>query len=141
MLSDDVATVTIRSGKKRASPRFVRLTTWELRLAGEGEPVAEFVPSPSDVIGIAPDGSVEMRVTPSSSTASFLRDFQSDRIRGFQILERWYLDDFGGVEDVVVGGLRGKGATPPPGGAPAGPDLPAVPGSPDGAPGSPDGVG
>ena len=138
MLSDDVALVTIRSGKKRASPRFVRLTTWELRLAGEGEPVAEFVPSPSDVIGIAPDGSVEMRVTPSSSTASFLKDFQSDRIRGFQILERWYLDDFGGVEDVVVGGLRGKGTTPPP---PGTPEPPPVPGSPDGAgPGSPDGA-
>ncbi len=138
MLSDDVATVTIRAGKKRASPRFVRLTTWELRLTGEGEPVAEFVPSPSDVIGIAPDGSVEMRVTPSSSTASFLKDFKSDRIRGFQILERWYLDDFGGVEDVVVGGLRG-GKTPPPAGAPPAPEYPPLPGSPDGAPGSPDG--
>src|SRR5262245_46153613 len=153
--SDRTATVEIRSQDRQARPRFVKLTTWELTLKGEGEPVAEFVPSPADLVTISPTGQVEMKIAPSEGTASFLKDVTPDRIRSLRVTELWYLDDFGGVESAVVGGLRG-GAAPPKAAAPGQPPLPPPPapgddpnlrpapaptaGSPDGAPvGSPDG--
>lgn len=166
---DKVSVVTIRAGKQQARPRFVKLTTWELFLKGEGEPVAEFVPTTSDLIQISPTGEVEMKISPSDSTASFLRDIPRERIQGFAIHEYWYLDDFGGIEAAVLNGLRGEkeaeapeartprgaapGGRPPPEPEPTpyGPDPYAPPpppppspgpGSPDGAPyGSPDGGG
>lgn len=150
---EKVAVVTIRAGNQQARPRFVKLTTWELYLKGEGEPVAEFVPTTSDVIQISPTGEVEMRISPSDSTASFLRDIPQDRIQGFTIHEYWYLDDFGGIEAAVLNGLRGEPGgeggqeTPTPRGAAPGGRLPPEPppppapdpnapptGSPDGAP-------
>ncbi|MCC7138175.1 MAG: hypothetical protein IT460_07070 [Planctomycetes bacterium] len=149
--SDKVATLRVRSGKAQARARFVRLTTWELKLVGEGEPVAEFIPSASDAIAISPTGNVEMRLVPSESTAAFLRDVPQDRIRGFDIQSYWYLDDFSGIEGAVLSGLRGDRAgegepaprgggrlppLPPPGGDPNAPS----PGTPDGF-GSPDGGG
>ncbi len=156
MLSDKVAVVTIQSGRRAARPRFVRMTTWELTLKGEGEPVAEFIPRAADVISISPTGDVQMRVTPSGGTASFLRDIPPEKIQRLVIQDEWYLDDFGGVEEVVVGSLRGAvppedRVPPPPAGdgrdqptppAPGSPDETPGPGSPDGtpAPGSPDGA-
>jgi hypothetical protein len=115
VLSEKIAVVQIRGGDQQARPRFVKLTTWELKLRGEGEPVAEFVPNTSDVISISPTGQVEMKLSPSEGTASFLRDVRQDQIRSFSMQEYWYLDDFGGVESVVLGGLRGEqdGTTPP----------------------------
>lgn len=149
MLSDSVALVTIRAKGRQATPRFVKMTTWELTLKGEGEPVAEFIPRAADVISISPKGDVAMRVTPSNGTASFLKDIPPDKIQRLLIQDEWYLDDFGGVEDAVVGGLRGDGSQGAPKGGSHGdgtgtgsPYRPPVhepaPGSPDGGPGSPD---
>ena len=108
-LSENVALVTIRAGKRQATPRFVKMTTWELTLKGEGEPVAEFIPKAADVVSISPTGDVAMRVTPSSGTSAFLKDIPPDKIQRLVIQDEWYLDDFGGVEDAVVGGIRGEG--------------------------------
>jgi hypothetical protein len=156
-LSARVATVQIRSGDRQARPRFVKLTTWELLLDGEGEPVAEFIPSPSDVLTISPTGQVEMKIAPSEGTASFLKDIPADHIREARVHQLWYLDDFGGVENVVVGGLRGGAGAPPPRGPQPPPSrpppiddpnarfttpppIPVAPGNPDGGGfGSPDG--
>lgn len=153
---EDASVVTIRAGNRQARPRFVRLTTWSLHLKGEGQPVAEFVPTTADVIQISPTGQVEMRIAPSEGTASFLRDVPQDRISGFEVHEYWYLDDFGGIEAAVLGGLRGEGsaadegrggtpdARPPPGSGRSRDRLPPPPpppsdpwpdfGSPDGPP-------
>jgi hypothetical protein len=135
-LSDSVAVLTIRSGSRQASPRFVKLTTWELRLKGEGQPVEEFIPRAADVVGISREGSVSLRVTPSTGTAAFLKDIPTDRIEELHVTSEWYLDDFGGVEDAVVGGLGAspaRGTPPPPAPTPAPPGT----GSPQGDPGSP----
>jgi hypothetical protein len=151
VVSPDLVLMTIRSGRQTATPRWVRMKTWELRLKGEGEPVSEFVAAEENVVRIAPDGSVQMRVVPSSGTGSFLKNIPQDRIDEFHVVSEWYLDDFGGVEDAVVGGLRAdpRPAAPPPrsGGqprrttAPASPArvVPPPPAAP-GAIGSPDGV-
>jgi len=150
-VTDDLVLMTIRSGKQSASPRWVRMKTWELRLKGEGQPVSEFVAAEEHVVRIAPDGSVQMRVVPSSGTAAFLKGVPQDRIDEVHVVNEWYLDDFGGVEDVVVGGLRGGTKTPPappprrpspaaPRAAPPRPAPPGSPGSPDGPIGSPDGT-
>jgi len=152
LLSEDVAVVTIQSGKKKANPRFIRMTSWELTIRGEGEPVSEFIPSAADVMGIGEDGSVSMRIPTGSSTGSFLKSIPPEKIKRLVVDEAWYLDDFGGVEDVVLEGLKGKGASaePPPGNGRGANRPPASPpagspdgyGSPDGPPsGSPDGFG
>jgi hypothetical protein len=140
MLSENVAVVDIRSGRRTASLRFVRLTTVELTLRGEGQPVAEFIPSAADVVSISPTGDVEMSFSPSGGTASYLKDIPRDRIQRLVIQDEWYLDDFGGVGDLVAGGLRGGAAPPPLPPPPPTPDdslPPPPPGTPD-APGSPD---
>lgn len=158
MLSDEVALVTIRSGGRQASPRFIRMTAWRLKIRGEGDPVSEFVSSASDAVSMAPDGSFSVRVAPSGGTAAYLREIPANRIESFEMTPLWYLDDFGGVETAVAGGLRGESPrapaagsqTPPP--RPVGPrstppprpmtpppprpPMPDSPGSPDG-PGSP----
>lgn len=152
LLSDDVAVVEIRSGRRAASLRFVRLTTVELTLRGEGQPVAEFIPSAADVVSISPAGDVEMSFSPSDGTASYLKDIPRDRVQRLVIQDEWYLDDFGGVGALVAGGIRGgsprSAEVPAPPEPPAGspdavpaPDAgsPDGPGSPDDSPGSPDG--
>lgn len=137
-LSADVAVVTIRSGKKQANPRFIRMTSWELTIRGEGEPVSEFIPSTADVLGIGDDGSVAMRIPTASSTGSFLKSIPPEKIKRLVIDEAWYLDDFGGVENVVLDGLKGNDTSKPR--APAGP--PSGIGAPDTGPvGSPEGLG
>ncbi len=113
MLSDDVAVVTIQSGKKKANPRFIRMTSWELTIRGEGEPVSEFIPSAADVMGIGDDGSVSMRIPTGSSTGAFLKTIPPEKIKRLVVEDAWYLDDFGGVEDVVLEGLKGKGEAAP----------------------------
>jgi hypothetical protein len=153
LLSEDVAVVEIRSGRRTASLRFVRLTTVELTLRGEGQPVAEFIPSAADVVSISPSGDVEMSFSPSDGTASYLKDIPRDRIQRLVIQDEWYLDDFGGVGALVAGGMRGDAprpadVPPPPAVPPSDPDAVPVPepeggspdaGSPD-SPGSPDGL-
>ncbi len=149
-LSEDVAVVTIRSGSRQARPRMVRLTTWELTLRGEGEPVSEFIPRAADVVGINADGSVAVRVTPTEGTASFLKEIPADRIESLVVKPDWYVDDFGGIEESVLGGLKGAGSdrgdaeprpAPPPAKGPEPAPRPAwppqPPPSPDGDPGSP----
>lgn len=160
-LSDEVAMVTIRSGGRQATPRFIRMTAWRLKIRGEGDPVSEFVPSASDAVSMAPDGSFSVRVAPSGGTAAYLREIPANRIESFEMTPLWYLDDFGGVESAVAGGLRNPsaraaltspapassrpGARPTlPGPRPVAPPPPQSaptpsPGSPD--PGSPDGPG
>ncbi len=148
-IAADLALLTVRSGNQQATPRFVRMKTWEIRLKGEGQPVSEFVAAEENVVRIAPDGSIQMRVVPTSGTAAFLRGIPSDRIEEMHVVSEWYLDDFGGVEEAVVGGLKGASAPPvspprgattprPPSRAPSPPPPPKAP--PAGGFGSPDGA-
>jgi hypothetical protein len=149
VISPDLVLMTIRSGRSTATPRWIRMKTWELRLKGEADSVSEFVAPEEQVVRIAPDGSVQMRVVPSSGTQSFLRGIPGDRIEEVHILSEWYLDDFGGVEEAVVGGLRGEVRSPPapaPGPAPRRGTTPPArapsavpPPAPAGPIGSPDG--
>ncbi len=151
MLSADVAVVTIRSGKKQANPRFIRMTSYELTIRGEGEPVSEFIPSVADVLGVDQDGSVSMRIPTGESTGSFLKSIPPEKIKRFVLDDAWYLDDFGGVEDAMVEGIRGKAEPARPAGPPTFEPYPNAPppatspggiGSPDAGPvGSPDGMG
>jgi hypothetical protein len=148
VISPDLVLMTIRSGRSTATPRWIRMKTWEIRLKGEADAVSEFVAPEEQVVRIASDGSVQMRVVPSSGTQSFLRGIPADRIEEVHVVSDWYLDDFGGVEEAVVGGLRGdarpapapgpaprRGTTPPPRAPSAVP--PPAPGP--GGIGSPDG--
>jgi hypothetical protein len=83
-----------------------------------------------------------MSFSPSGGTASYLKDIPRERIQRLTIQDEWYLDDFGGVGDLVAGGLRG-GAPPPdtrrPVDTPSPADAPPA-GSPDGPAGDPDAV-
>jgi hypothetical protein len=135
-VSDDLVLMTIRSGRSTATPRWVRMKTWELRLKGEADAVSEFVAAEEQVVRIAPDGSLQVRVVPSSGTQSFLRGIPPDRIEEMHVLSEWYLDDFGGVEEAVVGGLRG-GSAPAPPPPPRGPATPTRRGPPPAPPRSP----
>ena len=85
------------------------MTSYALTIRGEGEPVSEFIPSVGDVLGIDQDGSVSMRIPTGESTGSFLKSIPPEKIKRLEIDEAWYLDEFGGVEDAMVDGLRGKG--------------------------------
>jgi hypothetical protein len=120
-VSENQAVVTIRSGGKEVTPRLVRLTTWELTLRGEGEPVAGFIPRAADVIGIGRDGSVQVRVTPASGTASFLKDVPVDRIEGMTVKAEWYVDDFGNFEEAVGSGFGSSEPPRPPAPPPVAP--------------------
>ena len=100
------------------------------------------------MLGIGDDGSVSMRIPTASSTGSFLKSIPPEKIKRLVIDDAWYLDDFGGVESVVLEGLKGKAAPAAPGARPPvlAPEAPAGSpdgqGSPDGGPaGSPDGFG
>lgn len=147
MLSENVATVEIRSGDRRATPRFVKLWTFEVKLKGDPEPVSEFIPGPEGVVDTGGDGSIKVDVVPSDGTRAYLKEIRKDQLESFTIKAQWYLDDFGGVEDAVASGLRGetgggsaprpapRGAQPPRPAPP--PPAPQKPGSPDGGIGSP----
>ena len=147
LLSENVATVTIRAGDRQATPRLVKLWTFEVKFKGDPEPVSEFIPGPEGVVNAGGDGSIKVEVVPSDGTRAYLREIRRDQLEYFTIRSQWYLDDFGGVEDAVASGLRGeKGGGTAPQSAPRGspsprPVLPQPPppkpGSPDGDPGSP----
>lgn len=137
-ISPDLAILSVQAGNQRATPRFVRMRTWEIRLRGEGQPVSEFVSAEENVVRIAPDGSIQLRVVPTSGTAAFLKGIPSDRIEEMHVLSEWYLDDFGGVESAVAGALKGGPAPQKPLAPPPRPPTKAPPatggfGSPDGA--------
>jgi hypothetical protein len=150
LVSDKEAIVTIRSGSSQLRPRLVKLSTWELVLQGENQPVSGFIPRIGDVVGITPEGDVQVRVTPESNTASFLKDIPADRIESVTMKSEWFVEDFGGIEHVMREGLSGRAeSVPPPGMPPASapPGVvrpPAYPGSGDALPpppvhpGSPD---
>jgi hypothetical protein len=150
-VSEKEAIVTIRSGSRQLRPRLVRLSTWELVLQGENQPVSGFIPRIGDVVGITPEGDVQVRVTPESNTASFLKDIPADRIESVTMKSEWFLEDFGGIEHVMQEGISGRAEGVPPPTAPPSyaPEVvrPApTPGSPDALPppphpGSPDAGG
>src|SRR5207249_6364715 len=68
MLSDDVATVTIEASGRRATPRLVRLWTYEVKFKGDPEPVSEFIPGAAGVVDTGSDGTIKVNVIPSDGT-------------------------------------------------------------------------
>jgi hypothetical protein len=161
MLSDKAAVVSITGGGKQLRPRMVKLTRWELKVKGDDTPYGDFVADASDAVRIAQDGSITVMIRPPQATASLLRTFTPDQIDSFKVEGQWYVDDFGGIDQLVVERSEGGQAQPqqPPVGQPSypqpvgSPDMqprypPPAPGagSPDGPPappaagyGSPDG--
>jgi hypothetical protein len=108
-VSDREVLVTIRSGSRELRARMVKIASWEVVLQGEEQPVAGFLPGLVDVVGITPDGHLQVRVIPEESSRSFLKDVPNDRIQSMTLKWDWYVDEIGGVEDAVRGGLRGRG--------------------------------
>jgi hypothetical protein len=103
-LSDKEAVVTLRSGGQELRPRLVKLSTWELVLSGEDQPVSGFVPRTADVVRIS-DGTVQVRVTPEENTQSFLKEIPADRIESMTVKSEWFVEDFGGVEQALRSGV------------------------------------
>jgi hypothetical protein len=104
-VSDKEVVVTLRAGGQELRPRLVKLSTWELVLSGEDQPVSGFVPRTADVVRIS-DGTVQVRVTPEENTQSFLREIPADRIESMTVKSEWFVDDFGGVEAALRSGVR-----------------------------------
>jgi hypothetical protein len=118
-IGENTANVTISGGGRQVSVRMARLTTWELKVAGERDPYSDFVRSAADAVAVNGDGSITVRVTPPSSTSGYLRTIPRDRIEGFAIKSQWYVDDLSTLQGVTQGG-----PAPTPGAAPA-PGTPA----------------
>ena len=152
MVNDKTAIVTISGGGKTLRPRMVKLTRWELKVKDEDTPYGDFVADAGEAVRIGQDGSITVMVRPPQATAQFLRTFTPDQIDSFKVEGQWYVDDFGGINQLV-----GQGGGQQPQAQPARPVQPVQPsypqpsgsGSPDGgapiyqprpsAPGSPDG--
>lgn len=144
------ALATIEYQGRRITPRMIKLTRWELKVRDDDTPYGDFVANPADAISVGPDGSVSVRISPPQATASILRTFRPEQIESFKVEGQWYVDDFGGIDSVLVqqagGGEAQPGAQPrtqpqpQPGGVQpyAPPSAPPAYGSPD-APGRPDG--
>lgn len=135
-VSDTAAIITITSGGRTLRPRMVKLTRWELKVKGDDTPYGDFVTRPSEAVRISPDGSITAMIRPPQSTASLLRTFTADQIDGFKVEGQWYVDDFGGLDRLVVEGSSQPapqpGAQPQP--APGNLTPPPLPGSTDRAP-------
>jgi hypothetical protein len=137
MQGPDMAMVTIAGGGRQVSVRMARLTTWELRVAGEDTPYSDFVRSAADAVSTNPDGSITVRIPPSASMAGVIRTIPRERIDGFAVKAQWYIDDLSSLQGAVQ--ATGQSA-PQSGGAPApgtpaprstAPVAPAATGSPD----------
>ncbi len=154
------ALVTISAGGKSISPKFVRLTRWEVQLKGEDDPYTDFVSSAGQVTRIGPDGSITVMIRPPQYTADFLRSVRPEQVDAVRVEAQWYVDDFGGLDALVGESAAGEGTQQPapqptpqprpreaiPGTGPSPTPLPPSGGgfgSPDGSPptgfGSPDG--
>jgi hypothetical protein len=119
-MGPDRATVTISDGRRQVSVRMARLTTWELKVAGEADPYSDFVRSAADAVAVNPDGSITVRVQPPASTGSFLRTVPRERIEGFAIKSQWYVDDLSNIANMMADSAPaqpapGPGTAPPPG--------------------------
>lgn len=149
--NDRVAYLTIQDGAGRTvRPRMIKLTKWELYIRGESDPYSDFIRSAGEAVQIGPDGSITARITPPGYSASSIRTFTPDQIESFKIESRWYVDDFGGLNQLVGESAQGGGQSPQPqqqpsapgGGSFGSPDGGGSFGSPDGGSfGSPDGGG
>jgi hypothetical protein len=117
MLGPERARVTITGGGRSLTPTFVKLTRWELKIAGEDEPASGFITSPGDAVAVNADGSVTVRVRANPAAAAYLRTIPRDRIEGFAIKSEWFVDDFGGLGTAVGSqtGREGAPAAPQPG--------------------------
>jgi hypothetical protein len=125
-LSSDAAVLTITGGGRTIRPRMVRLTTWELTLAGDPQPFTDFARGAGDLITVGgSDFTIRIPVTPG--TAGELQRLPKERIKTFKLDSQWYLDDFGGLQ-LVEGSQQPGPATPPP----VAPTPPGGVGSPDG---------
>jgi hypothetical protein len=113
------ATVMIGGMGRQASVRMAKLTSWELKVAGEPDPYGDFVRSAADAIAVNPDGSVTARIQAPGSTASILRTIPKDRIEGFAIKSQWYVDDLSGLQGAVSGMGSAPAQGTQPGRAPA----------------------
>jgi hypothetical protein len=127
----NAALVTITGGGRTVRPRMVRLTTWELRVKGE-DPFSDILQNP-DVVRSAADGSIQISIPAAPHMAPLLKSIAPANIQSLQVESRWYVDDFGGLEEAV--GTGSQAATPAPGTPPPTPATPPPPGgygSPDG---------
>lgn len=152
MVGPNAAIITITAGGRTLRPRMVKLTRWELRVKGDPTPYGDYVTSAADAVRIGPDGSITVMIRPPQATASLLRTFRPDQIDAFKVEGQWYVDDFGGIDQLVVerageGGARQpapaprRAPAPPPGyptPPPSQPPPPPAPSAPGGF-GSPDG--
>ena len=102
MISDKAAVVTISGGGKTLRPRMVKLTRWELKVKGDDTPYGDFVADAGEAVRIAQDGSITVMIRPPQATASLLRTFRPDQIDSFKVEGQWYVDDFGGINQLVV---------------------------------------
>ncbi len=147
---DGLAFVTLAAGNTRIRPRMVRLNRWELKVKGDPQPYSDFVADLAQAVRIDPDGSISVLIRPPQSTANLLRTFRPDQIESFRVEGEWYVDDFGGLDQVVGAEPTpapgpAPGPAPPPGPAPGALPPPPLPPSgpppapPAGAWGSPDG--
>lgn len=134
MQGPDVAIVTISGGGRTIRPRMVRLTTWELRVKGDPQPYTDVLRNPN-VVSAAADGSIQISIPAAPHMAPLLKSIAPANISSLQVESRWYVDDFGGLEDAV--GSGGQAPAPTPGTPPA--TQPANPPPPPGGYGSPDG--
>lgn len=140
------AVATIEHQGRRITPRMIKLTRWELKVVGDDTPYGDFVQNAGDAVRVAPDGSITVRINPPQATASILREFRPDQIEAFKVEGQWYVDDFGGIDAMLVqqaGSPEQGQAAPQPRTEPqpyAPPTTPPGYGGPDGPPasGSPD---
>ena len=102
MQGPDRAVATIEHQGRRITPRMVKLTRWELKVRDDATPYGDFVANAADAIQVGPDGSVSVRINPPQATASILRTFRPEQIESFKVEGQWYVDDFGGIDSVLV---------------------------------------
>lgn len=109
----DRAIATIDYQGRRITPRMVKLTRWELKVVGDDTPYGDFVRNAADAVQVGPDGSITVRINPPQATASILRSFRPEQIEAFKVEGQWYVDDFGGIDAMLVE-QAGGGAQPQP---------------------------
>jgi hypothetical protein len=134
MIGPDTAVLTVSGGGQAIRPRMVRLTSWELRLKGDPQPYTDLIAN-AESVRPSNGGGIEVVIPASAAMAPLLRSIRPEQIESLQVESRWYVDDFGGLEGAVGGGV----AEPQPA-APTGPTQPStLPPPPAGGYGSPDG--
>ena len=105
-------------------PRLVKLTRWELKVKGDDTPYGDYVANASDAVRIAQDGSITVMIRPPQATANLLRTFRPDQIDSFKVEGQWYVDDFGGINQIVAERSEQPQSQPAPRPATVQPNLP-----------------